>query len=676
MLKKISSLLLILGATLFLLAAGLFYAATRMEPEDFSFLVRKLTGYELRITGFQASGGILDPTLAAKTLRIKPAGKNPELVFNKVWLALDPATLLRGRIETGLRAAVSDRATLAELLPEELAAVASLDISGRAGISLTGIRLDDITLFGRNRQGLRIRAEGDGRINDFSAPQPFSRLALRIRIESPDTRTLAGYLPDNLPELGPVRGSLRLEARSATALAIDRLAMIFGRDSSLRLEIRGEIADIPVAPGIPNNGINLTVNLAAPAGKRIELADENRKLTWRIPESGPLEGGFTISRNGETTRIGNLEISLGRSRFTAGLELTGGTGSSCRFSGGIKAPVIHLDELTSLFSRHSGEKNITGETPPAAPASPSGRGKKPLQPVFSAETFSLDWLNRYQGEMEISIARIISPAGSLNNLELKMKLDDRRLSVDPISLNYEGGHARALFAMDNRRQPPAMKLKYKIDDLDLQGAILSGFGCNSPLTGKLTSVSELESRGASPHELAANLNGRIAIALENGRIPAHLLDLIAVDILGWSFHRTLMNKKYAPISCGILGLEIKQGTATCRTFVLEAPSLKITGTGTIDFRNERCDLAFLPKKKKNFWASVTPVTVKGPLRKPTIQAIPVKTAAILYGGALLAPQIFLPAVGLNYLWKMVSKDKKGDKSPCFDAMPTPEGLDQ
>jgi len=65
---------------------------------------------------------------------------------------------------------------------------------------------------------------------------------------------------------------------------------------------------------------------------------------------------------------------------------------------------------------------------------------------------------------------------------------------------------------------------------------------------------------------------------------------------------------------------------------------------------------------------VTPVTIKGPLRDPDVRAIPVTSMAILSGGALLAPQFFLPAIGLNYLWEMVSKDRKGAKSPCFERL--------
>ncbi|NPA24907.1 MAG: AsmA family protein, partial [Deltaproteobacteria bacterium] len=580
MLKKILILSLILATTVFLLGIGLFYAATRMEPETSSSLVHKMTGYRLELKGFRASGSILHPSLEAETIGIKAPETDPKLVFDRVRLTLDPAALLRGELATEFDAKLSDPSTLAELLPEELAAITNLDISGRAGLGINSTRLDNIILFGRNRQGLRIRAEGDGRINDFSAPQPFSRLALRIKIASPDTRTLAGYLPDDFPELGPVRGSLRLEARSATALAVDRIAMVFGKNSSLRLEIKGKIADIPVAPDTPNRGIELSVNCSAPAASKIGLTAKNRKILWRIPRSGPLEARFTISRKQKKTRIENLKIDLGRSRFTAELELTGETGTACRFSGWIVAPKIQLDELTTLLGESPEKENAAGETPSPAPALRPGKGEKPRKPIFGTQTFSLDWLDKCQGGLDIRIGEIISPAGSLRNLELSMKIDDRRLVVNPLSLDYEGGHARAIIEIDNRLQPPGMKLKYKIDDLDLQGAILSGFGYNSPLTGKLTSISELESRGASPHELAANLNGRIAMALENGRIPAHLLDLIAVDMLGWSFHRTLMNKKYAPISCGVLGLEIKQGTATCKTFVLEAPSLKITGTGT------------------------------------------------------------------------------------------------
>ena len=142
--------------------------------------------------------------------------------------------------------------------------------------------------------------------------------------------------------------------------------------------------------------------------------------------------------------------------------------------------------------------------------------------------------------------------------------------------------------------------------------------------------------------------------------------LIAVDMLGWSLHRAMMKKKYADISCAILGLEAENGVLECRTFILEAPIIRITGAGTVDLTTEICDLTLYPKKKKKLWATVTPVTIKGPLRKPTVRAIPVKTAAILYGGALLAPQFFLPAIGLNYLWEMVSKDKDGVQSPCFE----------
>jgi hypothetical protein len=127
-----------------------------------------------------------------------------------------------------------------------------------------------------------------------------------------------------------------------------------------------------------------------------------------------------------------------------------------------------------------------------------------------------------------------------------------------------------------------------------------------------------------------------------------------------------MNEKYTEIQCGILALKAEKGVLKSRVFMLESANLMVTGAGTVDLGNEICDLVLSPKKKRKFWAVVTPVKITGPLQDPHIITIPAKKAALLSGGILLAPQFVLPALGLDYLWEMVSKDKSGVKSPCFE----------
>jgi hypothetical protein len=163
-----------------------------------------------------------------------------------------------------------------------------------------------------------------------------------------------------------------------------------------------------------------------------------------------------------------------------------------------------------------------------------------------------------------------------------------------------------------------------------------------------------------------NVNGDFSVNLQEGTIPSSILKLIAIDILGWSFSKALMQKKYSKINCCVLSLAAEQGTLEIRALIFDSKNMTISGAGTIDLAAETCDLTLYPKKKKKFWATVTPVSIKGELRDPQVLAVPFTKATLLYGGAILAPQFFLPAIGINYLWEMVAKNGKPEKNPCLE----------
>jgi uncharacterized protein involved in outer membrane biogenesis len=212
---------------------------------------------------------------------------------------------------------------------------------------------------------------------------------------------------------------------------------------------------------------------------------------------------------------------------------------------------------------------------------------------------------------------------------------------------------------------PEMKLEGAVAGLDLT-ELLTYFDATSPVAGKLTAYTKLSSRGLSLHELMTNINGDFSVNLHEGKVPSTVLKLIAIDILGWSFSKALMQKKYSKINCCVLSLAAEQGTLEIRAFIFDSKNMTISGAGTIDLAAETCDLTLYPKKKKKFWATVTPVSIKGELRDPQVLAVPFTKATLLYGGAILAPQFFLPAVGINYLWEMVAKDGKPEKNPCLE----------
>ncbi|MEE8414988.1 MAG: AsmA-like C-terminal region-containing protein [Desulfobacterales bacterium] len=183
---------------------------------------------------------------------------------------------------------------------------------------------------------------------------------------------------------------------------------------------------------------------------------------------------------------------------------------------------------------------------------------------------------------------------------------------------------------------------------------------NKDFQTKVSVDISIDSAGKSPHELAANAKGNIYLTAIDGKLRSSLIDLLLVDVVGWTLHRTT-GQKYLDVDCGLADYSIDQGIISTTALFLEGKNIAITGTGTIDLGQEQIDFAILPQKKSRFIGKADPVTIKGPLNDPTVAALPWKSAAKTYGGYVFAPQFFIP---LRLTEGLFGKMKKEQKSPC------------
>ncbi|MBW1645229.1 MAG: AsmA family protein [Deltaproteobacteria bacterium] len=719
--------------------AGLYLAS--LKDEDYrrgiAALVNRFTDYQLAIDRPFTVNFAGRPTLRADRVRlILPDKEKSQLVFRQVLLKLRLRPLLHGCLDLEVAARCTDRQSLHFLLPKELLAVTDLKLAGRLETDGHRLTLEGLQVQGRNDQGLQIDASGRGRIEDFSASQPFHTLDLRIEVNSPDSYSLRGYLLDGLPELGPVRGRLRLTALSSTDLAADNIDLTFGSGDDFHLRVQGKIAKIPVDPDIINTGLEfklaarlattaelarllgrplpelgpltastvfsgskkesrleqLTVSVGrpealhgeitgavqlgdvnaepasilrhlelaafftAPGGSRVPLSTTEAGRHWQVPAAETMTLGFTLAGNPGDLRLENLTLQGGRTTITGSLTSAWQT-DAVHFAGTLATGVLYLDDFLPAAAEQSAP---TGKD---SSSSGSQAGGQTTAPLFSREPLPLTGLPELDGRLEIRADKIVVRGEELQDLRVTIKTAARKLDIDQASFVYQDGFFRARLTLDASGEIPLFNLECTTDDLDLE-TINRNYQLDLPVAGKITAASKLHSRGRSPHELAANLQGHFQMALEDGLVKRDLLSLVAIDLLGWSFDQAMLKKKYGVINCSILDLEAVDGVLFCRAFIVESPNLVITGKGSIDLGAETCKLVIYPKKKRKFWATVTPVTIKGPLRQPAVRAIPAKKAAIITGGLVLVPQFFLPAVGVNYLWEMLSKDK--DKSRCLE----------
>ena len=495
---------------------------------------------------------------------------------------------------------------------------------------------------------------GTGRIDKIPLDPKTRNTGIKLQLEATAVRTeRMSYLCDcPLPEVGPV--SLQILFLGSTLQSrVSGLQLKAGTEGEFFLKAEGgmEFGDFSLDDNLKD--IDLTVDFSSSPEALASLLDRD------VKGIGPLKGAGKLTRDG-ASGVFDGKVSVGKTEIAA--HVTGAFGGERpRLQGTMTIPFLSLADFGFTPREDEAEKS-GGDKKKRAEV--SKKSKKPSV-LFSRESFPLDFLHEMDLSLAVSLHEIEETKTVLDSIEIGLELQDGKLKLDPAFFVFEGGSVEADFLLDVSAFPPQMSLVMSADDVNLT-KMLDYLSTTTPLEGNLNIYMNVHSSGVSSHELAANLNGDINMILENGRVPRHVLDLLAMDLLGWTVSRSIRREKYATINCGIVSLQVDNGLVQSNALLMDSPRLGLNGNGTVDLGAETIDLRLYPKKKKKFWSTVTPVHIKGPLADPSVRAIPARSAGIVAGGAILAPYIFLPAAGLNYLWETMSKDKdKSGKSPCL-----------
>jgi hypothetical protein len=157
------------------------------------------------------------------------------------------------------------------------------------------------------------------------------------------------------------------------------------------------------------------------------------------------------------------------------------------------------------------------------------------------------------------------------------------------------------------------------------------------------------------------LNGEFGIAVENGRIR-RVADVLGADAIDF-VTAVYVRGEYQRLNCLALKFLFDEGIGTSEIMYSDTPDVRSLGTGTVNLREESIDIVIQPKPKKGQIGGSSPVTIKGPLSRPSVTKLPYIEAARLTGEILL-PYVFLPARALGYTWYLMNDDRD-EESPCL-----------
>ena len=273
------------------------------------------------------------------------------------------------------------------------------------------------------------------------------------------------------------------------------------------------------------------------------------------------------------------------------------------------------------------------------------------QNIFSREPFDFRF-QYFNLDMEVVIEEISGVDFTIDQLDGHVKLTDGVLRVSPMRLTFEGGTTDIYLLLDTRAMP-AVKFKVLADDLEL-GKSIAQVQEVVPVEGKAHLNLDISGKGNSPHEMAADLSGKVSFSLENAKIPKVYVEFLSADVLGWMARTVTFEDSYATLNCTMTNFDIDQGVAKSNLMFADGPQLSIEGDATLDLGQETIDMTMYPTQKKRVVSSTSKIKITGALADPDVDTSTSKagTAAVV-GGAILVPQVVIPVFLIEQLWKRV-----------------------
>ena len=350
---------------------------------------------------------------------------------------------------------------------------------------------------------------------------------------------------------------------------------------------------------------------------------------------------------------GLLTAAKGRLRYQ-GKATLGSTTSTTEISGHLQDGKLVLNGSTEVPVLHLADFGM-GSSGRHIPAEPSG--EEPDRPhVFSREPLNIAFLNDFDLDLVLSIDEVENGRRVIDSVKSTLQLHNGHLSIAPLKFVFEGGNTDIKLDLW-ATAIPEYRLVIISDDVSL-GPLMAQVQDQVPIQGYSNMYLDLQTQGRSPHEMASGLSGSVSLGLENARIPQKYIELLSVDVFGWVLSKTVARKQYMNLNCLVMDFAVNAGKVKSETLLVDGPRLSLGGKIKMNLGEETLDIVLIPKQKKRFFSSITPVKVKGPMQDPQIDAIPAKAALKEVGSVVLLPGVFIPVRAFEKLWSLMDDGNK------------------
>ncbi|MFN6981143.1 MAG: AsmA family protein [Brevundimonas sp.] len=353
-----------------------------------------------------------------------------------------------------------------------------------------------------------------------------------------------------------------------------------------------------------------------------------------LPNTPPYRLAGALKRNENVWTFNDFDGRVGASDLSGDVRID--AAERLRVDAKLTSRRLDIDDLAAVL----GARTVTNAAGSNTEAPVVVGGK--LLPDAPLQT---ERLRAMDGSLTYRAVAVKANDLDVRAVNLGAELKDGILNLDPVSFNFNRGELNGTARINATRDTPYSVVDFRLAGYPLESIIPARDG-TAPLTGRALGRARLEGPGASIHDFAAASKGSLSLVVPDGQMRSAFAELLGINASAGLLKLLRGDQSTAQIRCAVADFDVRGGTATAKTLVIDTDVVLAQGTGTIDLGAETLNLRVDGESKRprllRVWA---PITVKGALTAPQV-GVDVRALAGQGGFAGLLGAVVAPVTAL------------------------------
>jgi len=308
----------------------------------------------------------------------------------------------------------------------------------------------------------------------------------------------------------------------------------------------------------------------------------------------PVRASGSYAGSRDTQELQDLKAVVGKTEISGSVKR--GRKGPRRIEAELVSPRLDLTPFV--------KKEKEAEGAPAASAKPTA--KEPKQKYVFVETpLSLDKLKGADVKLHVVATEVALEPGLLKDVDGTLTVDGGQLVLEWRAQGaYEGslsGTVKLLAADDD-----AADLSVEVSGKSLRAGLAAGEGVD-PREVPPTSVEvKLQTRGATPRQMAAGANGNVLVAIGPGKVKSGLVGMLGggiVSQLTSKLNPFSANDPYTKLDCTVTRVDIVNGQVKVEPVLMQSEKVTVTADGKVDLHTEELGFDFNTRPRKGIGVS-------------------------------------------------------------------------